>query len=144
MLKALFHRKKLTNVIIWGTHEFSHQFPTVMENVTKPIVWRKSGKLIFILFPSYGIFHHMGNAWVSTSISHSTGKCNKTHRMCRAWEIGTHTFLIVRVFFSPLDSCFMIYFIHMGNACVFSSIFHNVRKDSQTHQMGKLWEIGLR
>ena len=31
-------------------------------------------------FPSYGILHHMGNAWASSSISHSTGKCNKTHR----------------------------------------------------------------
>ena len=31
---------------------------------------------------------------------------------------------------------------HMGNACVFSLISHNIRKDSQTHRMGKLWEIG--
>ena len=25
--------------------------------------------------------HHMGNAWVSPSIPHITGKCNNTHRM---------------------------------------------------------------
>ena len=30
---------------------------------------------------------------------------------------------------------------NMGNACVFSSIPHNVGKDSQTHQIGKVWEI---
>ena len=64
--------------------------------------------------------HHMGNAWVSSYISHSTGKCNKTHGMGKVWEIDNH---------------------NMGNACVFSSISHNVGKDSQTHQMGKVWEI---
>ena len=70
-------------------HEFSHQFPTVWENITKAKAWRKSGELILILlpycgcflpirFPSDGILHHMGNAWVSPSIFHSTGKCSKT------------------------------------------------------------------
>ena len=33
---------------------------------------------------------------------------------------------------------------HMGNACVFSLISHNMGKDSQTHRMGKVWEIGSR
>ena len=42
----------------------------------------------------------MGNAWVFPSISHSTGKCNKTHRMERTWEIGNLIFPIVWVFFS--------------------------------------------
>ena len=42
----------------------------------------------------------MGNAWVSPLISHSTGKCNKTHCTRRNWEIGTHTFPIVWVLFS--------------------------------------------
>ena len=42
----------------------------------------------------------MGNAWVSPSISHSTGKCNKTHRMRWTWETGTHTFPIVHKFTS--------------------------------------------
>ena len=37
--------------------------------------------LCTIRFASPGIFHHMVNAWVSPSISHSTGKSNKTHRM---------------------------------------------------------------
>ena len=33
---------------------------------------------------------------------------------------------------------------HMGNACVFSLISHNMGKDSQNHRMGKVWEIGSR
>ena len=31
----------------------------------------------------------------------------------------------------------------MENACVFSSVSYNMGKDSQTHRMGKSWEIGL-
>ena len=45
------NRKKLTNLIIWEMHGFSHQFLTVRENATKPMVWGKSGKMILILFP---------------------------------------------------------------------------------------------
>ena len=97
--------------IIWEMHGFSHQFPIVWENATKPIVWGKPGKLVIILFPqygylfpfrfpSYGILHHMGNPWVFLSISHSLEKCNKTYHIGRTWEIGTHTFTIVGVLFS--------------------------------------------
>ena len=61
---------------IWEMHGFPHKFPTVRENATKLIIWEKSGKFMFILFPwygrffpirfpSYGILQHMGNAWVS-------------------------------------------------------------------------------
>ena len=52
----------------------------------------------------------MGNAWVSLYISHSTGKCNKTHGIGKVWEIGTHTFPIVWVLFFPLDSHLKVYF----------------------------------
>ena len=48
---ARVHRKKITNVIIWEMHGFPHKFTTVRENATKIMVWRKSGKLILILFP---------------------------------------------------------------------------------------------
>ena len=36
--------------------------------------------------------HHMGNAQIFASISHSKGKYNKTHVMGKVWEIDTHTF----------------------------------------------------
>ena len=89
-----------------GNAWVSHKFPTVWKNATKLVVWGKSGKSITILFPqhgcffpirfpSYGMLYHMGNAWVSPLILHSTGKCNKTHRMGRTWEIGPHTFPIL-------------------------------------------------
>ena len=105
------HTEKLTNVIIWEMHGFSHKFPQYRK--MQPMVWGKSEKLIFILFPwygffcsirfaSYGILYYMGNTWVSPSISHSPGKCNKTHRMGWTWEIGTHTFPIVCVIFSHM------------------------------------------
>ena len=47
-----------------GSHTFS-------------IVW----VLFTIRFPSCGILYHMGNALVSPSISHSTGKPTKSYRM---------------------------------------------------------------
>ena len=59
------------------------------------------------------MLHHMGNAWVSSSIFHSTGKCNKTHRMGRTWEIGEKNSYISRgmdAVFS-VDSHFMVWFI---------------------------------
>ena len=59
----------------------------------------------------------------------------------RTWEIGAHTFPILRTLFSIR---FRLYGIlhHMGNACVFLLISHNMGKDSQTHRMAKVWEIG--
>ena len=85
----------------------------------------------------------MGNAWVSQSVSHSTGKCNKTHCMGRTWEIGAHTFpMLWALFFSRFPFYGILH--HMGNVCVFSLISHNLGKDSQNHRMGKVWEIGSR
>ena len=66
----------------------------------------------------------MGNAWVFPSISHSTGKCNKTHHMERTWEIGTHIFPVVLWLlfsysipnFDPISNCmngFYFLFFHL-------------------------------
>ena len=93
----------LVYLITWEMLGFSHQYPIAWENVTKPMVWGKPGKLIFILFPQYGFFfpirfpssgilHYMRNTWVSPSVSHRLAKCNKTHCMGKTWEIGIHTF----------------------------------------------------
>ena len=140
-------RKKLTNAIIWEMHGFSHQFFRLRENATKLMVWGKSRKLILILFPqcgcffpvgfpSYGILHHLGNAWVSPSISHDAGKCSKTHCMGRTWEIGTHIFPVVWVLFSIRFPCYGI--LHrMENAWVFSSNFPQHQKNEQNPSNGK-------
>ena len=79
----------------------------------------------------------MGNAWVSPSISHRMGKCNKTHHI----EIVTLNFPIVWVFFPIRFTSYGILHL-MGNAYDFLSVSHNIGKDSQTYQMGKDWEIG--
>ena len=93
---------------------------------TFPVVW----VLLSIRFPSCGILHHMGNAWVSASMSHSIGKCSKINRIGRAWEIGTHTFSKVRVlFFHQIPILVILY--HMENAWLFPSISN--RKCSKTH-----------
>ena len=55
------------------------------------------GAFFTIRFPSYGILHHTGYAWVSLSISHTTAKYNKTHGMGKDWETDTHTFPTVWV-----------------------------------------------
>ena len=61
----------------------------------------------------------------------------------RTRVIGAYTFPILWTLFS---NRFPFYGIlhHMGNACVFSLISHNMGKDSQNHRMGKVWEIGSR
>ena len=61
----------------------------------------------------------------------------------RTRVIGAYTFPILWTLFS---NRFPFYGIlhHMGNACVFSLISHNLGKDSQNHRMGKVWEIGSR
>ena len=75
----------------------------------------------------------MGNAWHFPSVSHSTGKRNKTY-----WY---SYFFIVWVFFSYWI-LILWYTSSHGDACVFSSISHNMGKDSKTHRIGKAWEIG--
>ena len=93
---------------------------------TFPVVW----VLFSITFPSCGIFHHMRNAWVSTSMSHSMGNCNEIHRIGRVWETGTHTFCKVWVlFFHQIPILVMLY--HMKNAWLFPSISNG--KCSKTH-----------
>ena len=61
--------------------------------------WFPYFSIVWVVFStrssSCGILHHTGNACVSSSISHSTGKCNKTHHMREVWKIGTYTFPIV-------------------------------------------------
>ena len=110
--------------IIWEMHGFPINFPHYgKDNKTHCIgrTWKigtHTFPIVWMLFPiryqSYGILHHMRNAWVSPSIFHSTGKFNKIHRfnkinahglilfwfkqnhsMGRTWEIGTHRFPII-------------------------------------------------
>ena len=90
-----WHRRKLTNVIIWEMHGFSHQSPTLRENATKPMVWEKSGKLVLILFPWHECFfsHQNPILWYNSShgkciIFHNIGKDSRTYRMGKLWEIG--------------------------------------------------------
>ena len=51
------------------------------------------------------------NAGVFPLTFYNLGKCSKTHRIGRAWEIGTHTFLIALVHFFLSDSHVLVYFI---------------------------------
>ena len=68
-----------------GKDSKTHQMGKVWEIVshTFSIKW----VLFSIRFPSCGIVHHMGNAWVFSSISQSMGKGRKTHQMGKDWEI---------------------------------------------------------
>ena len=91
MQRNLLYGEKLGN---WYSH-FSHSMGAFFLSDSHPMVY-------FIIWEMHG--------FPSPSISHSTGKCNKTHRLGRIWEIVTHTFPIVWVLF-PLDSHSMVYFI---------------------------------
>ena len=72
--------------------------------------------------------HHMGNAWVFSSVSHGIGKCSETHRIGRAWEIGTHTFLKVWVLFIHQISILCCTSLRMG-------------KWRKTHPVGESWVL---
>ena len=137
---------------------------------TKPIVFGEPGKLVLIFFPivwvffsirfpSCGILHHMGNAWVFSSIPHSMRKGRKTHQMGEAWEIGfkvnsTKPIVckepgkLVLMLFPQYGIFFPIRFTSYGilynmwNAWVSPSISHSMRKCSEIHRIGKAWEIG--
>ena len=94
----------LVYFIIWEMHGFPLQFLLAREKSNKTHrMWDNLGNwysysfcsmgaFFPIRFLSYGILHHLGNAWVSPLISHSIGKCRNIHRIGRAWEIVTHTF----------------------------------------------------
>ena len=96
--------------ILWYTPsyqkcmEFPVNFPEHAKRNPKSSIGGKLGKLIPILFtscgcffpirfPCYGILHHMGNAWVFSSISKSIGNDSKIHWIGKVWKIGFHTFL---------------------------------------------------
>ena len=135
------------NLMIWEMLGFSHQFPIALENAKKPITWGKPGKLVIKLFPQYGYFfpilfssygmlHHMGNAWVFPSISHSTGKCSKTYRMEKTWETGNHTFPIVWVLFS--HSIPILWYTSSYGKCMgFPINFPQYRKMQQNPSYGE-------
>ena len=88
-----------------------------------------------IRFPPYGILQHMGNTWVLPLISHGTGKCNKTHCIGRNWEIGTHTFPIVWMFF-PHQTIFW-YTSSYGKCMCFLINFPQHRKKQQNLSNGE-------
>ena len=127
----------------------SQQVKFVDHNLMFDIVW--CDNMIF-LYCDYSIYlyfttqekinesHHIGNAWVFPSISHSMGKCNKTHRMGRTWEIGNHTFPIVWMLFShPIP--ILWYISSLREMHGFSYQFPQYGKMQQTHSMRKIWEI---
>ena len=85
----------------------------------------------------------MRNAWIFPSFSHSTGKCNKTHRMGRTWEIGTQTFPMVWVLFYHLIS--ILWYTSSYEKCMsFSVNFPYTGKCNKSHRMRRTWEIGTR
>ena len=116
-------------LVTWEVNVFSHQFPITWEKAAKPTELGKPGKLVpgnILQNPSY--VENLGEigthtfplVWVlfrldfrpmvyfitwevhgfSHQISHSIRKVSKTHRMAKAWEIGSHDFSIKCVLFS--------------------------------------------
>ena len=85
--------------------------------------------------------HHMENAWVFPSISHSMGKCNRTHLWGESGKLVIIISYSMGTFF-PFDSHPMVYFI-IWEMHGFSHQFLIVRENAtKTHRMGKTWEIG--
>ena len=104
------------------------------------IVW----VLCTIRFLSPGILHHMVNAWVSPSISHSTGKSEKTHRMGENLGNWYSYFFHSTGPFFPLDShpmvCFITWEIHEFPQ-QFPIALENAAKPIELGKPGKLLPI---
>lgn len=90
------------------------------------------GAFLPIRFSSYSTLYHIGNTWVSPSISHSIGKCGEIHRIGRAWEIGTHFFPTYR-YFSPIRLPSYDTLYHIGNTWLFPSVSNSTGKCSKTY-----------
>ena len=131
-------------------HRFSNQFPIIQENATKPIFWRKPGKLVLILcllygcfFPigffSYGILHiYIGNPWFSLAISYSIVKCNRTHRTGTDWySCFSHSMKN----FSPWDSHPIVYFITLEMHRISHEFPVAWEKAAKPNGWVKLWKL---
>ena len=109
--------------------------------------------------PSYGVnlrywYSYFSNVWVifiSTipilRYTSSYGKCMgfpiNAIKLIVWGEPGKSGLILFPYYGSFFSIRFPFYGIlhHMKNACIFSLISHNMGKDSQTHRMGKVWEI---
>ena len=80
--------------------------------------------------------HHIGNAWIFSSISHSKRNCNKTHGMGKVWEIDTHTFPIAWVLFS-IEIPILCYNSSYGKCMGFPISFSNYGKMQQNPSYGE-------
>ena len=113
MQQGPLHKEKLGEI---GTHTF-------------PIVW----VLFFpIIFPSCGLLHHLGNEWVSPSVSHDIGKRSEIHRIGRAWELVPIFSRNYGYLSSIRFSSFGILY-HIGNAWLFPIISKSTGKCHKIH-----------
>ena len=81
-------------------HRFPDQFLIVRENATKPILWRKPGKLVLIHCLLYGCFFRI--EFLTYRVLHLWEIHGFSHQFPIVWEnatkpivqgeIGTHTF----------------------------------------------------
>ena len=88
------------------------------------------GKLVLILFSIVWVIfsHNISILWYASP-----------YWKCMGFLMNFPYF----TWYSYFSHRFLFYGIlyYMGNACVFSSISHNMGKDSQTHGIRKVWEI---
>ena len=106
-----------------GTHTFLTAWVIFPHKI--PILWYTS---------SYG------NTQVSPSISYGTGKCNKTHRMGKTWEIFTHTIPIVLVLFS--HQILIRWYTSLHGKCICFLISFPKLVKRQLNPAWEAWEIG--
>ena len=116
------HRKKLTNLIIWETQGFSHEFSIVRENAAKPILW-EPGKLVLILLPL------------------ARGSATKPILLGEPGKLVLIFFPYYECFFTIRFPSYGILY-HMRNSWISPLVFHSTRKCNKTHLIEKTWEIG--
>ena len=126
--------------IIGEVHWFPHQFLIVRENATKPFVLGEPGNffpIAWVIFPPYD-FHPTVYCiiWEMHGFPNQFPivQENATKLIVRG-EPGKSVLTLFPFYGQFISIRFPFYGIlhHMGNACVFLLISHNLGKDSQNH-----------
>ena len=134
----------------WVSPSISHS----TEKWNKTLLQGEPGKLVLTFFPSMGAFfpydfhptvHFI--IWEMQGFPNQFPIVQENATKLIVW--GEPEKLVLTLFsyygrFFSIRFPFYCLLHHMRNACVFPLIFHNLGKDSQSHRMGKVWEIGSR
>ena len=76
-----------------------------------------------------------------SSVSHTIGKCSKTHVMGKFWDIDTPKLFPKHIYFPSIKLPIYDLLHHMGNTWVFPSTSRSIRKCYINPSVGEIWDV---